>query len=101
MQPTSNCATDSAVTNLAAADRLPLIDERLPAEWREDLLAEDIREILAHARLEAEKSLALIQDAAARRDQAALKRSAHKLKGMAGNLGAVRLVALLREIETG
>ena len=70
-------------------------------EWREDLTAGDVRQILAQARLEALKSLAVIQDAAAGRNLAALERSAHKLKGMAANLGAVRLVALLRQIELG
>ena len=101
MQRTSNCDTGPAVTNSADADRLPLIDEHLQAQWREDLNTDDIRQILAHARLEAAKSLAMIKDAAARHDLAALKRSAHKLKGMVGNLGAVRLVALLRGIELG
>ena len=101
MQLTSNCGTVAPQTSSEATDELPLVDERLQAEWREDLSTDDIRQILAHARLEAEKSLDLIQDAALRRDLTALKRSAHKLKGMAGNLGAVRIVALLREIEVG
>ena len=101
MQHTAHGDAVPTVAGSTVADQLPLVDERLQLEWREDLTADDIRQILAQARLEALKSLAVIQDAAAGHDLAALERSAHKLKGMAGNLGAVRLVALLREIELG
>ena len=101
MQHTAHGDAIPTVAGVSAADQLPLVDERLQLEWREDLTAGDVRQILAQARLEALKCLAVIQDAAAGHDLAALARSAHKLKGMTGNLGAVRLAALLREIEIG
>ena len=101
MHHTSNCAVVATNGGSTPEVHLPLIDERLQAEWREDLSADDIRQILAQARLEAQKGLIVIKDAAEKSDLASLKRSAHKLKGMVGNLGAVRLVAVLREIELG
>ena len=64
MHHTSNCAVVATNGGSTPEVHLPLIDERLQAEWREDLSADDIRQILAQARLEAQKGLVVIKDAA-------------------------------------
>ena len=82
-----------------ANDELPLIDERVMSEWCGDLGKADVAELLAHVPAEGHKCLGWIKEAASRGDLASAKRVAHRLKGMASNLGAARLASIARQIE--
>lgn len=90
-------AFDTAI----AQTTMPLVDEGIRACWSGDLDPEDVRDILARLRIEAEVGVREIEAALAREDRVALRKSAHKLKGMMGNLGATRLADTLRQIEVG
>lgn len=82
----------------AEAD-LPLIDERVMQDWCADLDQADVLDLLARVPGEAHKCLAGIKQAVDGGDLASAKRTAHRLKGMASNLGAARLAAVARSIE--
>jgi hypothetical protein len=82
-----------------AEAELPLIDDRVMRDWCGDLDQADVLDLLARVPGEGHKCLAGIKEAVARGDLASAKRSAHRLKGMASNLGAVRLAAVARSIE--
>ena len=79
----------------------PLVDEYIRGCWSEDLDPGDVRDILARMKIEAEKGVGDIEGALGRNDLIALRKSAHKLKGMMGNLGAARIASVLRQIEMG
>ena len=51
------------------------------------------------SRTSARKNIAEIEKAITEGDLTACKRAAHRLKGMAGNLGASRLAGTARDIE--
>ena len=55
--------------------------------------------VLASVPEECRRNIAEIERAIAEGSLAASKRAAHRLKGMAGNLGAVRLAQTARDIE--
>jgi HPt (histidine-containing phosphotransfer) domain-containing protein len=93
--------TIDPATAATAASPLPIIDRTAEAAWREDLAADDIAHVLETARREALKGAAEIKALTAKGDLPGVRRTAHKIKGMAGNLGAARLAQLLREIEHG
>lgn len=84
-----------------AQSAMPLVDEYVRGCWTEDLDPGDVRDILMRAKLEAEKGVGEIESALDRNDLVTLRKSAHKLKGMMGNLGAARLAHALRQIEVG
>jgi histidine phosphotransfer protein HptB len=90
MQPTSN---------VQSQDTLPLIDQRAMNDWSGDLDQDDVVAILARVPEELRTNMAAIEKAVAAGGLPAAKRSAHRLKGMAGNLGAARLAQVAREIE--
>jgi HPt (histidine-containing phosphotransfer) domain-containing protein len=81
------------------SDEVPLIDERVLQEWRSDLDAEDVQAILDQVPAECGRCIAEIEQAIAQDGLAAARRASHRLKGMAGNLGAARLSRLARGIE--
>jgi HPt (histidine-containing phosphotransfer) domain-containing protein len=60
-----------------------------------------VRAVLAKVPAEAGRCVADIDRAVHAGDMGAARRAAHRLKGMAGNLGAVRLAQLSRSIELG
>jgi HPt (histidine-containing phosphotransfer) domain-containing protein len=70
-------------------------------DWRADLDDADVRDLLARVPAECQSCLNGINAAIAAADLPAAKRMAHRLKGMAGNLGAVRLARMARSIELG
>jgi HPt (histidine-containing phosphotransfer) domain-containing protein len=82
-----------------AVEELPLIDCRVMNDWCEDLSKDDVAELLARVPGESHKCLSGIKEAVGKRDLAAAKRMAHRLKGMASNLGAARLARVARSIE--
>jgi len=82
-----------------AEDELPLIDYRVMNDWSGDLSRADVLDLLSRVPGESHKCLTGIKEAVGRGDLAAAKRTAHRLKGMASNLGAVRLARIARSIE--
>src|SRR5262245_45525427 len=78
---------------------LPLIDQRIMSDWCNDMDKEDVLAILARVPNEGARSLADFKKAIDARDLASARRTAHRLKGMANNLGAVRLARMARAIE--
>lgn len=93
-------------TNVAYGDRtskplteLPLLDNIAVRDWCEDLEDDDISEILARVPLEVEKCFHELQHAINTSDLGLAKRVAHRMKGMAANLGASRLAHIARNIE--
>lgn len=82
-----------------AVEELPLIDSRVMNDWCGDLSKDDVADLLARVPGECHKCLSGIKEAIAKADLAAAKRMAHRLKGMASNLGAARLARMARSIE--
>ena len=80
-------------------DLLPLLDERAMSDWCSDIDKDDVLAILASVPDECRRNIAEIEQAIAEGSLAASKRAAHRLKGMAGNLGAARLAQTARDIE--
>ena len=80
---------------------IPLIDQRVMNDWCDDMDKADVVAILARVPEECAKSLAEFEKAIAASDLALARRSAHRLKGMANNLGAARLAQSARGIELG
>jgi HPt (histidine-containing phosphotransfer) domain-containing protein len=78
---------------------LPLIDQSIMSDWCNDLEKEDVLAILSSVPDEVKRSLADLRKAVGARDLASARRTAHRLKGMANNLGAVRLGRMARDIE--
>jgi HPt (histidine-containing phosphotransfer) domain-containing protein len=78
---------------------LPLIDVLAMEQWCNDLDMSDVRDILGKVPAEAEQCMALLSDALTQRDLSMARRAAHRLKGMAANLGAARLAYLAKDIE--
>lgn len=68
-------------------------------DWCTDLDRSDILAILSRVPDDARKNIAEIEQAITEGNLVACKRAAHRLKGMAGNLGAPRLAKGAREIE--
>lgn len=84
---------------LDAEAQLPLIDDCVMQDWCADLDPADVRDLLARVPGEGHKCLAGIKEAVGSGDLAAARRAAHRLKGMASNLGAARLAAIARSVE--
>jgi histidine phosphotransfer protein HptB len=82
-------------------DLLPLVDQRALKDWSGDLDRDDVLAILAQVPDEFRRNVAAMESAVAEGCLPAAKRIAHRLKGMAGNLGAARLAQLARDIELG
>jgi HPt (histidine-containing phosphotransfer) domain-containing protein len=82
-----------------AEEELPLIDSRVMQDWCGDLDPADVRDLLSRVPGEGHKCLAGIKEAAGKGDLASAKRFAHRLKGMASNLGAARLASIARSLE--
>ena len=78
---------------------LPLLDEGAMSDWCSDIDKDDVLAILARVPDECRRNIAEIERAIAEGSLEASKRAAHRLKGMAGNLGAVRLAQTARDIE--
>jgi HPt (histidine-containing phosphotransfer) domain-containing protein len=103
MQSTTEPLATSASANPAAEAEaeLPLIDPRIMSDWSDDMDREDVLAILARVPDEGARSLADFRKSIAAGDLASARRTAHRLKGMASNLGAVRLARMARAIELG
>lgn len=78
---------------------IPLIDPVAMAQWTTDLDPEDVEAILAQVPGQCEACVSELTAAAGAQELVKAKRVAHKLKGMAANLGAARLARLARSIE--
>jgi HPt (histidine-containing phosphotransfer) domain-containing protein len=78
---------------------LPLLDDGAMNDWCSDIDQDDVLAILARVPDECRRNIAEIEQALAEGSLEATKRAAHRLKGMAGNLGAVRLAQTARDIE--
>jgi HPt (histidine-containing phosphotransfer) domain-containing protein len=78
---------------------LPLVDPIAMADWSGDLEPADIREVLGGVPKETSVCIASLRQALALDDLAMARRAAHRLKGMAANLGATRLAQAAKEIE--
>lgn len=101
MQPPAELHSTSAPADATAEAELPLIDRRVMSDWCGDMDKEDVIAILARVPDEGTRSLADFGKAIAASDLASARRTAHRLKGMANNLGAVRLARMARAIELG
>ncbi len=80
----------------------PVLDEGMRAQYREMReggMPELVGELLAAFRSDAERLLGEIERAVHAGDAAALRSSAHGIKGAAGNLGGLRLHSLCYELE--
>ncbi len=86
-------------SELPAAAELPLIDAAAMAEWCTDLDREDIAAILERVPEQTHACITDMQAALAGSELQKAKRVAHRLKGMAANLGATRLARLARSVE--
>lgn len=86
-------------TEVATRVLLPLLDDGAMNDWCSDIDQDDVLAILARVPDECRKNIAEIERALAEGSLEATKRAAHRLKGMAGNLGAVRLAQTARDIE--
>lgn len=82
-----------------AHELLPLIDDRAMNDWCSDIDQDDVLAILACVPDECRRNIAEIEKGIAAGSLAVSKSAAHRLKGMAGNLGAVRLAQSARDIE--
>src|SRR5262249_9666526 len=82
-----------------AEAELPLIDRCVVSDWSGDMDKDDVVAILARVPDEGHRSIVELQKAIAAGDLPLARRTAHRLKGMANNLGAVRLAQLARAIE--
>jgi HPt (histidine-containing phosphotransfer) domain-containing protein len=80
-------------------EEYPLIDNAVLQDWCSDLDEADVQHILAQIPGESGRCIGEIQQAIAQENLAAARRTAHRLKGMAANLGATRLSRLARSIE--
>lgn len=78
---------------------LPLIDDSVMADWCADLDKEDIDAILSQVPDQCALCFNELESAVGAAELPKAKRIAHRLKGMAGNLGATRLSRLARSIE--
>lgn len=83
----------------ATGEELPLIDQHAMRGWCDDLEREDVLAVLARVPDEGARCLAELQKAIAGGDLTSARRTAHRLKGMASNLGAARLARTARSIE--
>jgi len=101
MQPATELHSANAPGEPISEMELPLIDRRIMSDWCDDLDKEDVRAILARVPEEGARSFAELAKAIAAGDVAAARRTAHRLKGMANNLGAVRVARMARAIELG
>jgi HPt (histidine-containing phosphotransfer) domain-containing protein len=91
---------DNDMSYVAGIDAsLPLIDDKAMADWCADLDKEDIEAILSQVPEQCALCLREIEGAVAAGDLHKSKRIAHRMKGMAANLGATRLSRLARCIE--
>jgi len=77
----------------------PVIDDAAMADWCADLDKEDIEAILSQVPEQCHACLNEIEAAVAAAELPKAKRVAHRLKGMAANLGATRLSRFARVIE--
>lgn len=77
----------------------PLIDQAAMDEWCCDLEPEDIQDVLRKIPEETRQSMGLIYHAIESSDLGMARRAAHRLKGMAANLGAARLAQEARGLE--
>jgi signal transduction histidine kinase/DNA-binding NarL/FixJ family response regulator/HPt (histidine-containing phosphotransfer) domain-containing protein len=82
-----------------ATEPPPLFDDERLAELRECFAAAELQALLDGIPDEGGQCLSTIQGALAANDLAAAQRAAHKLKGMASNLGATRLAEAARGTE--
>jgi len=99
MQIQTELHSTIAPAEAVADGDLPLIDQRIMNDWRSDMDMEDVLSILARVPAECTRSLGDFQKAIAAGELASARRTAHRLKGMANNLGAVRLARMARAIE--
>lgn len=88
-----------ATIETSTQELLPLLDKRAMDDWCSDIDKGDVLAILARVPDECHRNVAEIERAIAMGSLDASKRAAHRLKGMAGNLGAVRLAKMARDIE--
>jgi HPt (histidine-containing phosphotransfer) domain-containing protein len=82
--------------------RTPLFDPSLLEDWKDDDLQhwqETVRSVLEAFFATADKRRALLDDALARGDWAALNVEAHALKSSCGSIGACGAHRLLQQIE--
>ena len=87
------------VGGLGLAETEPVFDDTTLVDLRGCLEDDELRAALAAIPLEAGTCLNQIKAAIAAGDLDTARRAAHMLKGMAGNLGAVRLAAAARRLE--
>jgi len=81
------------------AAEIPVLDGRTHAQLQQVMSTEQLRSTMAEFSNEGARLLREIGAGIANGDLDAARRSAHALRGMASNLGALRLAAIARELE--
>ena len=79
----------------------PLFDDAGLRQWTEDLTAEQVKDILAKVPQDCRSAIREIKTAIEANNMPTARRIAHRVKGMASNLGATRLAEAARAIELG
>jgi HPt (histidine-containing phosphotransfer) domain-containing protein len=82
-----------------ATNSYPLVDTQIMTDWTNDLEPSDVMEILDRVPQEARECLHALQNAIDQDNAGMAKRAAHRLKGMAANLGALRLAQEAKHLE--
>lgn len=77
----------------------PIFDQATLADLRENVGDEPLQVLLSLLPNEGETCLNEIKSALGRGDLETARQFAHRLKGVASNIGAARLAALARELE--
>jgi DNA-binding NarL/FixJ family response regulator len=85
--------------NVRQIGELPVVDKAVIAAWSRGMNAADVCATLECVPSESIKSLNEIKAAIGAGDLIEARRIAHRMKGMASNLGASRLAAVARRIE--
>ena len=99
MQSPTEQRASNRTLDAAGEAELPLIDRHAMSSWCDDMETADVHAVLARVPNECGRCLAELKKAIAGRDLATARRTAHRLKGMALNLGAARLARTARTIE--
>jgi len=84
---------------MVTLEGLPLLDTVKLKELSRALQPKDFNMLLSLFGPQAERAIAQFEDALSAGDQVACRHSMHGLKGMAGNIGVVRVAEIDRQME--
>jgi HPt (histidine-containing phosphotransfer) domain-containing protein len=85
---------------MVTLDELPLLDTVKLKELSRALQPKDFNMLLSLFAPQAERAIAQFEQARLAGDSVACRHSMHGLKGMAGNIGVIRVAEIARQMET-